>query len=349
MAKSVILTDPRHEPRKHGFVDRIALELINDERDLPFVRLSLAITLVLVPFAVYLYLPGRFEWWLGAIYLAINFGFFFDRYILMLHNTSHRALFKKGYRGLNRYIPWVLGPLFGETPDTYFAHHIGMHHPEENLEDDLSSTMRYRRDSLPHFLVYWARFFFGVLFELSLYHARRGRWKLLRMMLVGELTWMAAVGVLLWVDWQATVVVFLVPFIAVRFLMMAGNWSQHAFIDPCDPANPYKSSIVCINTRYNRRCFNDGYHVGHHEKPNRHWTEMPDDFDRKRDRYAAEGAVVFDGIDYFQIWALLMTRRYHKLADHFVDLRDEPRSREEIVELLRSRTRPVARERLTSG
>jgi fatty acid desaturase len=343
MARSIVLTDPRHEARDPSLLDRAALRLLNDPRDLPFVRLGLAMTVVLLPLAVYLYLPGRFSWWLGGLYLALNFGLFFDRYILMLHNTSHRSLFRKGYRPLNRYIPWVLGPLFGETPNTYFAHHIGMHHPEENLENDLSSTMRFQRDSVVGFLRYWARFFFGILFELSIYHARRKRWKMLRMMLVGELAWYAVVATLLWLNWQATLVVLVVPFLAARFLMMAGNWAQHAFVDATDPENPYKSSIVCINCRYNRRCFNDGYHVGHHEKPNRHWTEMPEDFDRKRERYAAEDAIVFEGIDYFVVWFWLMRKRYDKLADHFVDLRDEPRGREEIMALLRSRTHPVVR------
>lgn len=341
MARSIVLTDPRHEARPASWIDRLALRFINDERDLPFVRLSLAMSLVMMPFAVVLYLPGQFTWWLAAVYLALNFGLFFDRYILMLHNTSHRSLFKRRYRWLNHYIPWVLGPLFGETPNTYFAHHIGMHHPEENLEEDLSSTMRFRRDSFVDFLRYWSRFFFGVLFELGAYHARRRRWKLLRMMLVGELTYYAVVGLLLWAHWQATLVVFVVPFLAARFGMMAGNWAQHAFIDPAAPENPYKSSIVCINTRYNRRCFNDGYHVGHHEKPNRHWTDMPADFEGKRARYAAEDAVVFEGIDYFVIWFWLMRKRYDKLADHFVDLRDEPRSREAVMAMLRARTRPV--------
>ena len=143
------------------------------------------------------------------------------------------------------------------------------------------------------------------------------------------------------VNLEATLVVFVAPLVTTRFLMMAGNWSQHAFIDPIDPASDYKSSIVCINTRYNRRCFNDGYHVGHHVKANRHWTEMPDDFLSNRARYAAEGAVVFEGIDYFQIWVLLMLKRYNVLARHFVDLGERPRSRREIVELLRARTRPV--------
>jgi fatty acid desaturase len=124
--------------------------------------------------------------------------------------------------------------------------------------------------------------------------------------------------------------------------MMAGNWAQHAFIDPADPLNDRKSSIVCINTRYNQRCFNDGYHIGHHEKPNLHWSEMPRDFLAKRELYAREGAVVFEGIDYFQVWALLMTKRYDVLARRFVELGDAPRTEREIVALLRHRTQPIS-------
>ncbi|WP_090601813.1 hypothetical protein [Parapedobacter koreensis] len=42
---------------------------------------------------------------------------------------------------------------FGHMADTYYAHHVGMHHAENNLKDDKSSTMSYQRDSLKSFLV----------------------------------------------------------------------------------------------------------------------------------------------------------------------------------------------------
>jgi len=31
------------------------------------------------------------------------------------------------------------------------------------------------------------------------------------------------------VNWQATLTVFIAPFVTMRSLMMAGNWGQHAF------------------------------------------------------------------------------------------------------------------------
>jgi hypothetical protein len=78
----------------------------------------------------------------------------------MLHNTSHRVLFKREYNLLNKYIPWVLGIFVGQSPETYFVHHIGMHHAEGNLPNDLSSTMKYQRDSFVDFLKYVSRFLF---------------------------------------------------------------------------------------------------------------------------------------------------------------------------------------------
>jgi fatty acid desaturase len=311
---------------------------VNDPRDIPFVRLSIVATLVIPPFAALLYVPGVFRWWLALLYLAVNGAVFLDRFILMLHNTSHRTLYKPRYRFLNLWIPWVLGPFFGETPDTYFAHHLGMHHPENNLAADLSSTMRYQRDSAGHFFLYYTRFMTRGLAELASYLRRTRRSKLLRRMVAGEVSFYAVAIALMFLNWRATVVVFVAPVIIVRFLMMAGNWGQHAFICSQRPESPYLNSITVIRCRYNDRCFNDGYHIGHHVKANRHWSEMPADFEANREEYARNGAIVFEGIDFFGVWALLMLRRYAALARHYVTLTGERPADAEIIALLKSRT-----------
>jgi len=345
----LVVTDPRFTKKeRHHALDRFWLSKIRDERDLPFVHLALQMTILQLPLAVAVFVADGLDapwfWWLAAGHLAVTFFGFVDRYILMLHNTSHRPLFKKKWGWLYHWFVWVLGPLNGETPETYYAHHVGMHHAEENLENDLSSTMRYRRDRLSHFLVYWGRFFFGIVFELSFYFFRKKNYKMVRRMLVGEVSFLIVLTIGLVFAWRPTLVVFAVPFVAVRFLMMAGNWAQHAFIDPEHPKDPYRSAIVCINSRYNRRCFNDGYHIGHHEMAARHWTDMPADFEKKRERYVERDAVVFQNIDYFIVWLFLMLKRYDWLSKHYVDLREEGerRSREEIEALLRERTLPIA-------
>ncbi len=334
----LVLRDPTYESSDTPSApERLAERFIQDRRDLPFLKLMALLTVTIVPTGVALYAPGPFRWWLAAAHLALVF-YFLGPFVLMLHNTSHRRLFRQRYAWLNYYIPWVLGPFFGESPEAYFTHHVGMHHPENNLEDDISSTLPYRRDRFVDFTRYVGRFLVAGFFELTGYFIRKGRRALLVRTLVGELTLYGTIVALLVVDWGATLVVLVVPLFVVRFAMMAGNWGQHAFIDEAAPDNNYRNSITCINSGYNRRCFNDGYHIGHHLKATRHWTELPEEFARNLDKYSAERAIVFSGIDFFGVWVCLMLKRYDWLVDRFVHLGDERPSADEITHLLRTRT-----------
>jgi fatty acid desaturase len=336
----LVLRDPTYQPAPAGkdrLAERVAERFINDRRDVPFLRLMALTTVTVIPTGLLLFVPGQFRWWLAAVHLALVV-YLMAPFVLMLHNTSHRRLFRRPWGWMNQYIPWVLGPFFGESPETYFAHHVGMHHPENNLEDDISSTMRYQRDSIVDFLRYFLRFFFVVLFELMRYLAHKGRRTLMIRCAMGELLFCFGVLGLFYVNWRATLCVFFLPFVITRFAMMAGNWAQHAFIDRAAPENCYRNSITCINSGYNKRCFNDGYHIGHHIKQTRHWTEMPDDFRRNVATYEKERALVFDGVDFFVVWAMLMGKRYGWLAKRYVQLGETRPSDEELVALMRERT-----------
>jgi fatty acid desaturase len=341
MPPAPTLTDPTYTPHALGPFSRFAMRWIHDERDLPMVWFLALAGAVVGGGAVLLYWPGMFRWWLAGAYLAVTFGAFLARFTLLLHNICHRPLFKREHWWMGRLIPWLWGPLFGQTPESFFVHHVGMHHPENNLEPDASSTLEYQRDSFLAFLRYWSRFMLFGWTDLTRYFQMRGKKGLLRRLWVGEVAYLSLVALLFWVNWRATVVVLGVPFFLIRFLMMAGNWGQHAFIDASDPNNPYKNSITCINSPYNQRCFNDGYHIGHHIKMNRHWSEMPEDFARNVDEYAREGAIVFEGLDNFSVWLLLMLGRYDWLAKRYVDLSDTKKSPAEITALLQERTRPI--------
>jgi Fatty acid desaturase len=338
----LVLSDPipaaRDSRAATSFGERLALRFIYDARDIPFLKLIALTTATVIPTGVLLFLPGMFRWWLAALHLGLVL-YFLGPFVLMLHNTSHRRLFRSPFGRLNHFIPWVLGPFFGESPETYFAHHVGMHHPENNVGPDISTTLDYQRDSLFGFTRYFLRFFFCVLYEISRYFVRKRRHALMIRTLAGEFSFFAAVVALSFVSWRASLAVFVVPFVTTRILMMAGNWAQHAFVDRDAPDNCYRNSITCINSGYNRRCFNDGYHIGHHIKQTRHWTEMPEDFLRNVVTYEKERAIVFSGVDFNGVWLLLMLKRYDTLAGRIVQLGDTPRSRDEIVAMLKSRTR----------
>lgn len=344
------VTDPVYVPPANpNAFQRFALSLIRDPRDLPFVELSVQCMLFVVPAGVFLFWPGHVtadgwswaKWAVAIVYLPVLFLGFVDRFILMLHNTSHRELYKKEHAWMNHIIPWVIGPFMGETPETYYSHHLGMHHPENNLENDLSSTMRYKRDGAFDFVRYFSKFFFLTIFELPPYLRKHNRNRLAFKAVFGEVCFYAVAIGAAFFNWRASLIMFVIPYLTVRFLMMCGNWGQHAFIDARDPSNCYLNSITCINVRYNHRSFNDGYHIGHHLRQMRHYSDLPVEFRDNVAKYAKEGAIVFEGIDFFMVWFFLMFGRYDILARHYVRLDGQPKSESEIIALLRSRTQPI--------
>jgi fatty acid desaturase len=332
--------DPREAPAP--WRARWAIPLLNDPRDVAFVALMMDCA-VLAACGVALYFVGPLFWYLAPLYALAFVVLLLDRFTLMLHCTSHRTLFRPEYAWANQIIPWVLSPFLGQTPETYFAHHMGMHHVEENLPGDLSSTMRFRRDRLADWLRYYGRFMTFGFADLTRYLARHGRTRLLRRVLAGTFAYWAAIALLLVVNPRATLVVFVGPLLLMRTLMMMGNWAQHAFVCGEQPDNPLRASITCVETRYNRRCFNDGYHALHHVAPRLHWSEHPGEFERRAADYGREDAIVLRGLDFFQVWVLLMAGRWNSLAKAFVRLQGAPeRSDAEVIAFLKSRVQPIA-------
>ena len=335
------ITDPVYHSKKYTIADICFLRYIKDKRDLPFIYLLIKVTALLLPLALLLYLPfiTGWLWWLVAIAFQTFNTLLRTPFGLMMHAISHKQLFKTKYKKSIYYITWFIGPFMGYTPETYFSHHIGMHHPEGNMPDDDSSTMFYQRDSLRDYLKYTAEFIFTGLAGLISYLKKKNRKKLAKRALTGEMFFFIVCIFLCFVNWKATMVVFIFTFFIWRVFMMLGNWTQHAFIDPENPQNPYKSCINCLNIRYNHIAWNDGYHSSHHLNPSLHWTDHPSSFTNNKQAYAENKAVIFEGLDYAAIFFYLMRKRYDLLAKNFVNINNTFKSDEEVMTLLKERTR----------
>jgi fatty acid desaturase len=343
MKSLTILKDPVYvEPKKFSRYEKFWLNYMNDKRDLPFIHLLTAIHLLVLPAAIILYTPllqGWYWWALYIPYFYVSQMYFKGRFGLMLHCISHRKLFKKGYTWIYNWIIWAVCPFFGHTPETYFVHHMAMHHVENNMPDDASSTLPYRRDSLRGFSRYVLRFLFLGFRDTFMYLFNRKRKKMYMRLSYGELSFYAFCVGMCFVNLYATLFIFIIPFVFARVVMMLGNWAQHAFVEKNDPENNFTNAVNCINTKYNKMCWNDGYHVVHHLRPAMHYTEIPVEFLKITDKLAANKTLVFDGIHYLHIFVWLMTKRYDKLADNLVNVNNMFNSKEEAIALMKERVK----------
>jgi fatty acid desaturase len=243
---------------------------------------------------------------------------------------------------IHNWVIWGVCPFFGHTPETYFVHHMAMHHVENNMPDDASSTLAYRRDSVRDFCKYVARFLFLGFRDTFMYLFNRKRKKLYMRLTYGEWSFIAFCIAMCFVNLQATLWIFIIPFVFARIVMMLGNWTQHSFIDEKDPENNYTSSINCINTKYNHTCWNDGYHTVHHVRPYMHYTDLPEEFLRMKNTFSEKKTLIFDGIHYLHIFIYLMQKRYDKLADNLVNINGNTfASREEAIALMKERAKKI--------
>lgn len=334
------ITDPVYTPKeKFSRYEKFWLKYINDERDLPFIHLLTSIHLLVLPAAIILYTPllQGWQWWLLYIpYFYISQLYFKGRFGLMLHCISHRKLFKKGYMWIYDWVIWGICPFFGHTPETYFVHHMAMHHVENNLEDDASSTLPYQRDKFGDFMKYYLNFFFLGFRDTFMYLFTRKRKKFYMRLSYGEISFYLFCIGMCFVNFKATLFIFIIPFVFARFVMMVGNWAQHAFIDLDDPEH---NTINCLNTPYNHTCWNDGYHAVHHIRPALHYTDIPVEFQKNINYFAEKKTLIFDGIHYLHIFLWLMNKRYDKLAANLVNLNNAFSSDEEAIAIMKERTR----------
>jgi len=199
-----------------------------------------------VPSAVFLFL--HFSWIHGLLHWLMQ-SYYVGTYTLMMHQHIHmRGILSRKYTWLDRSFPYVTDPLMGHTWNSYYYHHVKHHHVEGNGPDDLSSTIRYQRDDFIHFAQYVGRFFFLVWLDLPRYFFRKGRYIDGLKIATSELANYTAIYLLaVYVNLQATIFVFILPFILLRMGLMVGNWGQHAFVDETEPESDFRSSITLID------------------------------------------------------------------------------------------------------
>lgn len=148
---------------------------------------------------------------------------------------------------------------------SYYYHHKQMHHVEANGPNDLSSKLRYQRDSPFDFLCYLGRFLVGVGIELPLYFWRNNKKKTAIKAAFNEAICLSMIAVTAIYNTKAAMFTLVLPLCILRIGLMVGNWGgsmphllqsrllicedagQHALVEENDPLSDFRSSITLID------------------------------------------------------------------------------------------------------
>jgi phosphoinositide-3-kinase regulatory subunit 4 len=331
-----------------------AKNLVRRDTDIVFITHLLILSTIGIPNMVSLFL--RFNW-IQAIFQWAFVAYFTGPYSILMHNYIHgRGILSKCWATADTLFPYILGPMMGQTWNSFHYHHRH-HHIEENGPDDLSSTLRYQRDSVKDFTIYVGRFLLLNWIELPLYYIRKGSLRSAFRFFAWEMLSYAFIFIMAKVNFAATMMTMVLPLIQLRIALMADNWGQHALVDENDPDSKLKSSITVIDVvvcslsdnlivfsdfrlKANRHGFNDGYHTSHHLLPARHWSEHPHAFIKAKQEFASGGALTFQGLDFIKLTFLLFKKNYNHIAECLLPMGEQiGMTKEEVVSMLRKKTK----------
>ena len=319
-----------------------ARQIVRNDTDMVMLTHLILYFTTSVPSVLCLY--SRFSYIHGILHSVMQV-WYAGSYTLMMHQHIHMGgILSRKYAWIDHLFPYITDPLMGHTWNSYYFHHVKHHHVEGNGPNDLSTTIRYQRDNVWHFLHYVGKFFLLVWFDLPLYFLGKNQITNALKTVVFELGNYLFIYIMAsYVNFHATLFVYMIPLLIMRIGLMIGNWGQHAFVDEVEPDSDFRSSITLIDVPSNRYCYNDGYHTSHHLNPRRHWRDHPVSFLQQKHTYACEGALVFHNIDYLMITFKLMRKDYKHLARCLVPMGSQiGMSIDELAALLKTKTRRFA-------
>jgi hypothetical protein len=320
-----------------------------DERNLAIFLVGLNILTTSVPCALSLFylehhqlLEKRQLMALGVCYAACHLKTFGRSFILALHYITHCSIFNLQFRWMDHIWKSGLCNLFGIPMGLYYPHHIGMHHFQDNVAPlDMSSTMDYTRGSKWNHFKYMFRYVSIGNFELPFRLLQMKKYYLVAQCLTGCIIYWGSMFTLFPRYPIATFCVMWLPWIIISFSLMQGNFKEHIFVDPDDHDNNYKSAFTCINAPSNALTFNTGYHIEHHEEPGLPWYQLPELFLKNLAKHADHDSLVFSGLGTMEVGTLVLNGKFDELADHYVNVGQPQRTKQELICEFQRRLIPV--------
>ncbi len=187
----------------------------------------------------------------------------------MCHSHHHQATFHSPL--LNRSFEVMMFLQLGMLPYGYTLHHNIGHH--ETYMDQEQDTNRWRRDD-GSTMGPWA--FAWVLF-LNMYpnviRIGRSHPAIFRRFLRMFWVCMGVLAILIVVDPVNALLVFVAPLPAALLLQAQATHYHHAGLASRDPLRASRNDLDSL---YNLRTCNLGYHTAHHLDPGLHWARLPE-------------------------------------------------------------------------
>lgn len=216
------------------------------------------------------------QWSLQEInYLLYAAGLFFSIAVaVMAHNHNHLPMWKKKY--LNVFTDYWLTLFYGFPAFGWIPTHNKNHHYYNNKEGDYTITYRF-----------WETNHMGTLMSYPsissfyqqkpirdyvkmLYRTNRADFyeAILQYLALGLLY-----GIGLYLDWQKTILLVLIPHQISLTSILIFNYVQHVH---ADEESEYNHSRNFVGPLLNALLFNNGFHTVHHEKAGVHWSLTPE-------------------------------------------------------------------------
>jgi fatty acid desaturase len=237
---------------------------------------------------------------------------------------------------------YVFALLTARVPGFYRVQHVYMHHVEDNGPLDTHTTLPYDRTSFLDFSrhAFWQGIDLVTGCRLIKYLLKKGKTRQIREVVRGLAIWWAVVLVVAVFNPIAAAYVLLMRFLGGSFITLI-TFYQHGLVDPDDPHEVHGHTIDYVGAEHGNLGFD--YHVEHHLKPARHWSQYYEEHARLAEKHGGHPAIIMQKEQFgpLAFMAALWRKDYAEIARH-AHLHDVPDGNaEELARIVGERARPI--------
>jgi beta-carotene hydroxylase len=190
------------------------------------------------------------------------------------HNQMHCRMFHSAL--LNTLLNYWLGFCTGTTTTDILTEHNERHHGHINEEVDyVRTTLVNFRSQILNVLFFFPRAFIRLQLEKpsDLKRWRRTNRLLFWQSLSEKIVLYSGTVALLLLDWKATAIFVLLPWLNGQWWLFTFGLFQH---QDMDGESPYNNSRNITSVWFNWFYINIGFHSAHHFRPGVHWSLLPE-------------------------------------------------------------------------